>query len=111
MKKDNGKIIILLGAPGAGKGTQAHMLEEQCKVAQISTGDILRTIAKMDTDLGREVARVQRAGDLVSDAVSALVNLGYRRAEAFGAVSKVVAAGGKPLLNDLIVNGLRELSQ
>jgi len=51
------------------------------------------------------------SGDLVNDAVSALVNLGYRRAEAFGAVSKVIAAGGKPQLNDLIVNGLRELSQ
>ena len=51
------------------------------------------------------------SGDLVNDAVSALVNLGYRRAEAFGAVSKVIAGGGKPLLNDLIVNGLRELSQ
>jgi holliday junction DNA helicase RuvA len=50
-------------------------------------------------------------GDLVNDAVSALINLGYRRAEAFGAVSKVIAAGGKPLLNDLIVSGLRELSQ
>jgi len=50
-------------------------------------------------------------GDLVNDAVSALINLGYRRAEAFGAVSKVIAAGDKPLLNDLIVNGLRELSQ
>jgi adenylate kinase len=71
VKKDNGKIIILLGAPGAGKGTQAHMLENRCKLLQISTGDILRTIAKMDTDLGREVARVQRAGDLVSDAVLA----------------------------------------
>jgi Holliday junction DNA helicase RuvA len=50
-------------------------------------------------------------GDLVNDAVSALVNLGYRRAEAFGAISKVVAAGGKPALNDLIVHGLRELTQ
>lgn len=50
-------------------------------------------------------------GDLVNDAVSALINLGYRRAEAFGAVSKVIAAGGKPKLDDLIVNGLRELAQ
>ena len=51
-------------------------------------------------------------GDLVNDAVSALVNLGYRRAEAFGAVSKALSAGGaKPALNDLIVHGLRELSQ
>lgn len=71
MKKDSTKIIILLGAPGAGKGTQAHMLEERCKLLQISTGDILRAIAKTDTDLGREVARVQRAGDLVSDAILA----------------------------------------
>jgi adenylate kinase len=67
----NGKIIILLGAPGAGKGTQAHLLEMRCKLPQISTGDILRTIAKSDTDLGREVARIQRAGDLVSDEVLA----------------------------------------
>lgn len=51
-------------------------------------------------------------GDLLNDAVSALVNLGYRRAEAFGAVSKVLASGhARPDLNDLIVHGLRELSQ
>jgi len=67
----NGKILILVGAPGAGKGTQAHMLEEQFKWPQISTGDILRTIAKADTDLGREVARIQKAGDLVSDEILA----------------------------------------
>lgn len=71
MANGNGKIIILLGAPGAGKGTQAHLLEVRCKWPQISTGDILRTIAKTDTDLGREVARIQRAGDLVSDEVLA----------------------------------------
>jgi adenylate kinase len=71
MTNGNGKIIILLGAPGAGKGTQAHMLEVRCKWPQISTGDILRTIAKTDTDLGREVARVQQAGDLVSDTILA----------------------------------------
>jgi len=51
-------------------------------------------------------------GDLVNDAVSALVNLGYRRNEAFGAVSKVMASSAnKPRLDDLIVHGLRELSQ
>jgi adenylate kinase len=66
-----GKIIILVGAPGAGKGTQAHFLEQRCKWPQVSTGDILRTIAKTDTDLGREVARIQKAGDLVSDNVLA----------------------------------------
>jgi Holliday junction DNA helicase RuvA len=51
-------------------------------------------------------------GDLVNDAVSALVNLGYRRNEAYGAVSKAIAASAtKPKLDDLIVHGLRELSQ
>jgi len=51
-------------------------------------------------------------GDVVNDAVSALVNLGYRRAEAYGAVSKALASKeARPELNDLIVHGLRELSQ
>jgi len=51
-------------------------------------------------------------GDLVNDAVSALVNLGYRRNEAYGAVSKAIASSAtKPKLDDLIVHGLRELSQ
>ncbi len=65
------KIIILVGAPGAGKGTQSHMLEERFRWPQVSTGDLLRIIAKTDTDLGREVARIQKAGDLVSDEVLA----------------------------------------
>lgn len=47
------------------------MLEQRCKIPQISTGDILRVIAKQDTDLGREVARVQKSGRLVSDEVLA----------------------------------------
>ena len=51
-------------------------------------------------------------GDIVNDAVSALVNLGYRRAEAYGAVSKALSSSAtKPKLDDLIVHGLRELSQ
>jgi Holliday junction DNA helicase RuvA len=55
-------------------------------------------------------------GDLLNDAVSALVNLGYRRAEAYGAVSKVMsgaaaAKAARPALNDLILGGLKELSQ
>lgn len=68
---DNGKILILLGAPGAGKGTQAKMLLQRYGWPQISTGDILRAIARTDTEIGREVARVQSAGDLVSDEVLA----------------------------------------
>ena len=69
--KGCGKIIVLMGAPGAGKGTQARILRERYGWPQISTGDILRAIAKEDTELGREVARIQKAGDLVSDAVLA----------------------------------------
>lgn len=65
------KIIVLLGAPGAGKGTQAQMLHERFGWPQVSTGDILRAIAKEDTPLGRQVAEIQKAGDLVSDGVLA----------------------------------------
>ncbi len=68
-----GKIVLLMGAPGAGKGTQGQMLEKAFGWPQISTGDILRTIARQDTDLGREVARIQKAGDLVSDEILASV--------------------------------------
>jgi adenylate kinase len=71
MAKSCGKIIVLLGAPGAGKGTQALKLMKDFGWPQISTGDILRLIAKSDTDLGRQVARIQRAGELVSDQILA----------------------------------------
>src|SRR4051812_45365111 len=71
MSNSCGKIIVLLGAPGAGKGTQALKLMKQFGWPQISTGDILRTIAKADTDLGHEVARIQHAGELVSDKILA----------------------------------------
>jgi adenylate kinase len=61
------KIIVLMGAPGAGKGTQARLLQERLGLPQISTGDILRAIAKTDTPLGREVKEVQNSGNLISD--------------------------------------------
>src|SRR4051794_34287429 len=63
------KIIVLMGAPGAGKGTQAKLLQERHGLPQISTGDILREIAKTDTPLGREVKAIQAAGKLVPDDV------------------------------------------
>jgi len=66
-----GKIIVLLGAPGAGKGTQAQRLRERFCLPQISTGDILRSIAREETDLGRQVRRILEAGDLVSDEILA----------------------------------------
>ncbi|HEY4164479.1 MAG TPA: Holliday junction branch migration protein RuvA [Dongiaceae bacterium] len=61
-------------------------------------------------------AKAGEGGDLLNDAVSALVNLGYRRAEAYGAVSKVLSGAvasnaARPALNDLILGGLKELSQ
>jgi adenylate kinase len=61
------KIIVLMGAPGAGKGTQARLLQERLGLPQISTGDILRAIAQTETPLGREVREVQNAGKLISD--------------------------------------------
>lgn len=61
------KIIVLIGAPGAGKGTQARLLEERRGIPQISTGDMFREMKKADTPLAREVQAIMTAGNLVSD--------------------------------------------
>src|SRR5260370_42159571 len=61
------KIIVLMGAPGAGKGTQARLLQQQHRFPQISTGDILRAIGETQTPLGAEVREAQRSGKLASD--------------------------------------------
>lgn len=60
-----------MGAPGAGKGTQARLLETGFGFPQISTGDILREIAKQETPLGAKVREIQAAGKYVSDDVLA----------------------------------------
>lgn len=61
--------LILLGCPGAGKGTQAKLISQTYRIPQISTGDILRTAIQQGTPLGKKVKEIVESGHLVPDQV------------------------------------------
>lgn len=81
------KIVVLLGAPGCGKGTQATMLAEAYGLTHISTGDVLRGIIKEDGDLGNKVREIINSGNLVPDdmmmEIFQKVILGFPEAKGF----------------------------
>lgn len=64
------KIIVLIGAPGAGKGTQARLLQERRGIPQISTGDMFREMKTLDTPLACEVQEIMASGKLISDEIT-----------------------------------------
>lgn len=80
--------IILLGPPGAGKGTQARRLVEERDMVQLSTGDMLREAKSSGTELGRKVAEVMERGALVTDEI------------VIGLIEEKLAAGGRGFIFD-----------
>jgi adenylate kinase len=64
------KIVVLMGAPGAGKGTQARLVQERLQLPQISTGDIFRALKESQSPLAEEVRQIMEAGQLVPDALT-----------------------------------------
>lgn len=105
--------IILLGPPGAGKGTQSSMLVEGRRMRQLSTGDMLRAAVKAETEVGLRAKAVMERGELVSDEiVSALIDAelaamgpetgaifdGYPRTEAQAvSLDEILASHGRQL--------------
>ena len=67
MASGQSEVLILMGPPGAGKGTQAVKLARARKLVKLSTGDMLRDHVKRGTELGQQAQAIMEAGDLVSD--------------------------------------------
>lgn len=67
LKRINGMRIILLGCPGAGKGTQAQLISARYQIPQISTGDMLRAAIRSDSPIAAELKNIMDRGELVSD--------------------------------------------
>ena len=78
--------VVLLGAPGAGKGTQAQKMIDAYGIPQISTGDILRASVAAGTELGLQAKRYMDAGDLVSITIPLVKRQGIDRAAALSAL-------------------------
>ncbi len=81
------KIIVMIGQPGAGKGTQARLLSEKFGYPQISTGDMLREISRSDSPLGLELKQIMNSGKLVSDEILTEVLLARTSREDCGAAT------------------------
>ncbi len=81
-------VVVLLGPPGAGKGTQAKILADRLGVPHIATGDLFRAAVRDDTEIGREAAAFMSRGELVPDGVTVrmLLDRLARRDAAAGAV-------------------------
>ncbi|WP_417268902.1 adenylate kinase [Celeribacter sp.] len=103
--------IILLGPPGAGKGTQAQRLVEERGMVQLSTGDMLRAARTSGTDMGKKVAAIMDAGQLVTDEiVIGLIEEKIREGNAAGFIFDGFprTLGQADALNDLLSrNGVK----